>query len=81
MGQIAQAEQNQMSQIQAQKALADQQRTLETYARNIGSDMMAERRDFGKKKADTAFNNERQLADWVIMNSENQQDFESLDDL
>jgi hypothetical protein len=77
MGQIAQQEQNQMSEIQAQKALSDQQRSLETYAREIGSDMMAERRDFSQKKANTAFNNERQLADWVVTNTENQQEFQS----
>jgi len=75
MQQIQQQEQNQMDEITAQKALADQQRQLEAFAQDIGSDMMAERRDLAKKKSNTAFNNERQLMDWITANAENEQDF------
>ena len=35
----------------------------------LGNNMAQERRDFSKKKKTTAFNNERQLADWTIANS------------
>lgn len=72
MQDIQKQENRQMDQLTAQKTLADQQRKLEQFAMDIGNDMMAERRDFQTKKGQTAFNNERQLADWTAANARNQ---------
>jgi hypothetical protein len=77
MQQIQSQEQRQMDQLTAQKALGDQQRKLEQFAMEIGNDMMAERRDFQTKKGDTAFNNERQLADWTMANAKNEVDLQN----
>ena len=66
-----------MSSIQAKKELGDQKRKLENIAMELGNNMAQERRDFSKKKATTAFNNERQLADWTIANSKTEVEFQS----
>ena len=75
--QTQQQEQRTMSSIQAKKELGDQKRKLENIAMELGNNMMQERRDFSKKKKTTAFNNERQLADWTIANSKTEIEFQS----
>ena len=77
LGQIQKAETQAMEQLAAEKSFADQSRRLAEYARELGNDMMEERRDFEQKGKQTAFNNERQLADWVVANAENEQDFQN----
>lgn len=75
--QIQKQENRAMDQLTAQKALGDQQRKLEQFATELGNDMMAERRDFQTKKGQTAFNNERQLADWTMANARNEVELQS----
>ena len=60
-----------MSQVASQKAFNDQQRRLQTFARELDNNMVEERRDFSRQKRDQGFNNERQLAEWSIINARN----------
>lgn len=68
---IARQEERTMSQAVAQKAFNDQQRKLQKFARELDNNMLEERRDFSRQKRDQGFNNERQLAEWSIINARN----------
>ena len=74
---VATQEQQQMSELQARKKFSEQSRRLQSFAQEIGNDMMDERRQFNRKSKTQAFNNERQLADWTIANAKNENDLQA----
>ena len=69
MQQIQKQEQRAEEQLRIKKSIQDKRRRFEKYSMDLSEQMSEQQRAFVRNKRNTAFNNERELAEWTAMNA------------
>lgn len=70
MQQIQKQEQRAEEELRTKKSIQDKRRRFEKYSMDLSEQMSEQQRAFVRKKRNTAFNNERELAEWTAMNAQ-----------
>jgi DNA segregation ATPase FtsK/SpoIIIE-like protein len=77
MQQIQKQEQRAEEQLRIKKSVQDKRRRFEKYSMDLSEQMSEQQRALVRKKRNTAFNNERELAEWTAMNSQTDRELSS----